>query len=364
LQKAGDVSPLDRHSATRPAQIAALAMRATLYQPAYPKKTGSVQRVPLFAAAGQTLAAFARTRLSATLGATLVLHTWTRKLEFHPHVHAIVTAGGLTFDGARLSRAHRSFLLPVKAMSQVFRAKMLSALRRLYRDGRFAKFRDFQDPEGFARLARAVAKVDWYLYAKPTFKRGGHVLDYLGRYTHRVGLANSRLLRVSDTAVTFRTKGDATCTLDPVTFLHRFVQHVLPIGFQDPPPRALCKSSAARAGLCSARHAHRAAPTKTMGGAAESAHRPRRHAMPYLRRHGRPRAARARASGSLGERRMTSREFHHSYLVLAERHCAPARRRVAHGPTQSRSTAARRRWSAVSLAATPRCSLQRATKSP
>jgi hypothetical protein len=185
----------------------------------------------LFHAAGQTLLGFARTRLSAALGATLVLHTWTRKLEFHPHVHAIVTGGGLARDGGCWRAAQRAFLFPVKAMSNVFRAKMLAALRRAYREDRFARFGNFQDPEGFARLTRAAMKVNWHVYAKPSFSRGAYVLEYLGRYTHRVGLANSRLLAVDDHAVTFRTKGTATTTVDPITLLRRFVQHILPTGF-------------------------------------------------------------------------------------------------------------------------------------
>lgn len=185
----------------------------------------------LFRAAAHTLAAFARTRLRATVGATLVLHTWTRKLEWHPHVHALVTGGGLSLDGTRWNAAHRAFLFPVLAMSKVFRAKMIAALRRDYHQGRFARFDDFQDPEGFSRLASALAKVNWHLYAKPSFARGKYVLDYLGRYTHRVGLSNSRLLAVSAKTVTFRTKGGASTCLDPITFLRRFVQHVLPSGF-------------------------------------------------------------------------------------------------------------------------------------
>jgi hypothetical protein len=185
----------------------------------------------LLRVAGKTLAAFARTRLKATVGATLVLHTWTRKLEWHPHVHALVTAGGLSVDGTRWCAAHRAFLFPVKAMSKVFRAKMLAALRRDYRQGRFAGFDDFYDPEAFSRLSRSLAKVKWHLYAKPSFARGKYVLDYLGRYTHRVGLSNSRLLAVSAKTVTFRTKGAGTTTVDPVTLLRRFVQHILPSGF-------------------------------------------------------------------------------------------------------------------------------------
>jgi hypothetical protein len=185
----------------------------------------------LMRVAGLTLAAFARRRLKAIVGATLVLHTWTRKLEWHPHVHAIVTGGGLSLDGTAWKAAHRSFLFPVKAMSTVFRAKMLAALRRQYHRGRFDGFDDFHDPEGFARLSSSLAKLNWYVYAKPSFARGKYVLDYLGRYTHRVGISNSRLLAVSPKAVTFRTKGTGTATVTPVTLLRRFVQHILPPGF-------------------------------------------------------------------------------------------------------------------------------------
>jgi hypothetical protein len=108
---------------------------------------------------------------------------------------------------------------------------MIAALRRQYHQGRFAGFDDFQDPEGFSRLVRDLANVRWHLYAKPSFARGKYVLDYLGRYTHRVGISNSRLLAVSPHAVTFRTKGTSTTTVDPLTFLRRFVQHILPDGF-------------------------------------------------------------------------------------------------------------------------------------
>jgi predicted Zn-ribbon and HTH transcriptional regulator len=179
-------------------------------------------------AAQRTLLAFGKTRLRARIGATLVLHTWTRRLEFHPHVHAIVTAGGLGPDGACWRPAARRFLFPVRAMGQVLRGKLMTALGNAYRDGAFAAFDDFRDPEGFARLMARVSRLSWNVYAKAPFKKGRHVLDYLGRYTHRVGIANSRLLAVSPHAVTFRTKGHATETVSPVAFLRRFVQHVLP----------------------------------------------------------------------------------------------------------------------------------------
>lgn len=183
----------------------------------------------LFAAAQRTLLEFGRRRLKATLGATLVLHTWTRELRFHPHVHALVTAGGVSTQG-RWRSSHRRFLFPVLAMARVFRAKMLSNLDRAYRAHAFDGFDDFVDPEGFARLMQRAAKPSWNVYAKTPFAKGRHVLAYLGRYTHRVGIANSRLLAVSNHAVTFRTKHGRTETVPPVDFLRRFIQHVLPDG--------------------------------------------------------------------------------------------------------------------------------------
>jgi len=184
----------------------------------------------LMQTAQRTLVEVGQRRLHATIGATTVLHTWTRKLEFHPHVHALVTAGGLSLDGEKWCFSSRRFLFSVRVLGQVFRGKMMTALGRAYDNGAFARFDAFQDPEAFrARMAR-VARLSWNVYAKAPFKKGQHVLAYLGRYTHRVGIANSRLLAVSDRAVTFRTKGQGTETLSPIEFLARLVQHVLPDG--------------------------------------------------------------------------------------------------------------------------------------
>jgi len=205
---------------TLPAELRALAAFAprTVYD-------------ALFHAASRTLLEFGESRLSATIGATLVLHTWTRALRLHPHIHAIVTGGGLSLDGLRWQKARRAFLFPIKAMSRVFRGKMLDEIKRAYEAGEFARFDDFQDPEGIRRLLRTIANLAWNVYAKPTFSKGEHVLQYLGRYTHRVGISNSRLLEVTGEHVRFRTKDDGTETLSPVEFLRRFVQHVLPVGF-------------------------------------------------------------------------------------------------------------------------------------
>jgi Putative transposase/Transposase zinc-binding domain len=184
----------------------------------------------IFAAAAGTLRRLGEEQLGITLGVTMVLHTWTRDLRFHPHVHAIVTAGGLTHDG-RWVACNGRFLFPVHAMGKIFRGKMMDRLRRDYASGRFARFDAFQDPQGFDVLMAKIAKLDWNVYAKAPFAKSQHVLSYLGRYTHRVGIANSRLLAVSPEAVTFRTKGDGVASVTPVEFLRRFVQHVLPDGF-------------------------------------------------------------------------------------------------------------------------------------
>lgn len=185
----------------------------------------------LFRAASSTLLEFGERRLSATIGATLVLHTWARDLSFHPHVHAIVTGGGLSQDGKRWCSLRRDYLFPVYLMGQVFRGKMIDELKRAYQDGEFARFDEFNDPQAFSKLVSKLYKLSWVVYAKPTFSKGEYVLKYLGRYTHRVGIANSRLLDVTNEYVLFRTKGDGTENLKPAEFLWRFVQHVLPDGF-------------------------------------------------------------------------------------------------------------------------------------
>jgi len=149
----------------------------------------------LFRAASETLLDLGRSRLQATLGATLVLHTWTRELKFHPHVHAIVTAGGLALDGQRFRHSPRRYLFPVKhVMGKLFRGKLLALLSAAYAAGAFAHVHAFDDPSAFGRLVAKVAKLSWNVYAKAPFGTSKHVVAYLGRYTHRVGIANSRLL--------------------------------------------------------------------------------------------------------------------------------------------------------------------------
>ena len=192
----------------------------------------------LFAAGSQTLLALGRDekRLGAQLGLTAVLHTWTRDLRFHPHLHCIVMGGGLNVDGQWRS-TKQDYLFPVAVLSKLFRGKVGAALDEAYRDGRL----DVRGVDGFVgapdedaawrRLRKKLFATKWVSYAKPPFAGPESVYQYLGRYTHRVGLSNRRLISVTDEAVTFRTREDATATLHPHEFLRRFLLHVLPPGF-------------------------------------------------------------------------------------------------------------------------------------
>jgi len=185
----------------------------------------------LFAAASATLLELGETRLGARPGITMVLHTWTRDLRFHPHVHAIVTAGGAVHrDPTQWVASNGKYLFPVRVMGALLRGKMMARLRAMHSRGTFAGFEAFADPQGFDRLMARLARIRWLVYAKKPFGRALHVLHYLGRYTHRVAISSSRLVAVTDDAITWRTKDGKTATTMPVEFLRRFVQHVLPGG--------------------------------------------------------------------------------------------------------------------------------------
>jgi hypothetical protein len=201
----------------------------------------------LFAAASETLLELGRTRLKARLGVTMVLHTWTRDLRLHPHVHALVTAGGAALDRSCFKPSNSNYLFTAKGvMGALLRGKMRAALRALYRAGTFDGFDEFADPESFDRLMSRLAATNWIVYVKKPFGEVDHALAYLGRYTHRVAIANSRLLDVTDQSVTFRTRNGETTTVSPVEFLRRFVQHVLPEGFHKIRHYGLYSATAAR----------------------------------------------------------------------------------------------------------------------
>ena len=165
---------------TPPSELRPLAMRhpAEIY-------------TALFRSVRGLLFELGHTHLKARLGLTMVLHTWTRDLRFHPHIHVLATAGGLALDGQRFVHVRKDFLFHVKVMGRLLRGKMLDALRQLHRKGAFPEL----SHAAFNRLmASLAAHKSWVVYSKAPFRRSQHVLSYLGRYTHRVGIANSRLL--------------------------------------------------------------------------------------------------------------------------------------------------------------------------
>lgn len=173
-------------------------------------------------------------RLGAHLGITSVLHTWTRELLFHPHAHCIVTGGGLSLDEEQWIHTRPDFLFPVRVLGALFRGKFLARLIHAYNKGelRFGgRAAHLADPRQFARLRDKLYRKRWVVYSKPPFGGPEQVFRYLGRYTHRVGLSNRRLVSLDERGVTFRTYGELTVTVSPHEFLRRFVLHVLPKGF-------------------------------------------------------------------------------------------------------------------------------------
>jgi hypothetical protein len=174
--------------------------------------------------------------LGGQLGITAVLHTWTRELVFHPHLHGIVTDGGLSLDETQWieGKGNGRFLFPVHAVSKVFRAKFVAALRRLQKRGKL-RFRGecakLASDEAFARFSDELFSNAWNVYAKRPFGTVENVFEYLGRYTHRVGISNQRLIGYVDSGICFYTKNGKTITLEPLEFIRRFLLHVLPNGF-------------------------------------------------------------------------------------------------------------------------------------
>lgn len=181
----------------------------------------------LFKTVSQTLLEFGRSRLGGTVGIIAVLHTWDQTLKDHFHLHCLIPAGALSFDQNRWVKARKNFLFPVKALSVVFRGKFLDLLKRASDRGKL----------NCAADAQRLLKKNWVVYAKNPFGSPERVLDYLGRYTHRVALSNDRIVKVQDGKVTFayrdRRDGDRlkVMTLDAEEFIRRFLLHVLPEGF-------------------------------------------------------------------------------------------------------------------------------------
>ena len=196
----------------------------------------------LFQTAAQTLQEFARDpqHLGAEIGITAVLHTWGQTLTEHVHVHCVVTGGGLSSDGTQWRAGQRRFLFAVKALGAVFRGKYLAGLERLRNQQRltFAGARAaWVEEDAWNSLRQQLFAKPWVVYAKPPWGSPKQVLKYLSRYTHRVAIANSRLVFVGDGVVRFRytdyTAGGTAKVMElrAVEFLRRFLLHVVPTGF-------------------------------------------------------------------------------------------------------------------------------------
>jgi hypothetical protein len=198
----------------------------------------------LFKAASHALQTLARDprHIGAQLGFLAVLHTWGQNLLDHPHIHCVVPAGGLSPDGLRWKKAPygKSFLLPVKPLAALFRGKFLDlfnaavAQKSMLFHGFLEKF---TAPGAFNNLLRELYRTDWVVYAKPPFAGPKAVLKYLGRYTHRIAIANSRIISLSKTHVSFSWKDyrdknkQKIMTLEIGEFIRRFLLHIVPTGF-------------------------------------------------------------------------------------------------------------------------------------
>ena len=198
----------------------------------------------LFSAASQTLLKIGMDpkHLGARLGVTAVLHTWGSAMTHHPHLHCIVPGGGISTEEQRWVSCRKGFFLPVKVLSRLFRRLFLEQLRDAHSTGQlsfYGKHSDLEERKAFERYLVPVQQVDWVVYAKKPFDGPEHVLRYLSRYTHRIAIANSRLLRADEKTVSFKWKDYRqegkqryqSMTLHTGEFIRRFLIHVLPDGF-------------------------------------------------------------------------------------------------------------------------------------
>jgi len=196
----------------------------------------------LFRAASETMRIIAADpkHLGAEIGFLAVLHTWGQNLMHHPHLHCLVPGGGIAPDGKSWIACRPGFLLPVKVLSRMFRGLFLHYLEKAFAAGElnfFSAHRHLHEPAAFRRYLAPAHNTDWVVYAKRPFAGPAQVLNYVGRYTHRVAISNNRLVSMDNGNVRFRWKdyrsgnGQKTMTLEAREFIRRFLIHVLPDGF-------------------------------------------------------------------------------------------------------------------------------------
>lgn len=179
--------------------------------------------------------------LGAEIGFFAVLHSWGQNLMFHPHLHCVVPGGGLSADGQRWVRCRARFFLSVRVLSRLFRRLFLEGMEKAFRCGKlqfFAALEFLRDPRAFAERIAQAKETDWVVYTKCPFAGPQQVLDYVGRYTHRVAISNNRLIDIANGRVKFRWKDNRdnsqikVMDLEADEFIRRFLLHVLPEGFQ------------------------------------------------------------------------------------------------------------------------------------
>ena len=196
----------------------------------------------LFRISAETLLEVARNprHLGAEIGFFTVLHTWSQQLKIHPHAHCVAPAGGLSPDRARWVCSRKNYFLPKNVLRKIFRGKFVDALEQAFQDGRLrfeGNLKLLAKPKIFAAWLRPLYRQNWVVYLKPPFGGPEYVLQYLGRYTHRVAISNHRLVSFTDGQVTFRWRDSAhhheqkLMTLWVDEFLRRFLLHILPQGF-------------------------------------------------------------------------------------------------------------------------------------
>jgi len=178
--------------------------------------------------------------LGAEIGFFAVLHTWGQNLLHHPHLHCVVPGGGISPNGTRWIPCRPGFFLPVRVLSRLFRRLFLKYLQEAFDSGKlqfFASLEALRDPQAFARYLAEARRTEWVVYAKPPFGGPQQVVDYIGRYTHRVAISNHRLVDIENGQVEFKWRDyrdgnqQKTMTLPAEEFIRRFLLHVLPSGF-------------------------------------------------------------------------------------------------------------------------------------
>lgn len=194
----------------------------------------------LFKSVSETLKKVSKKYLNSIPGFLCILHTWGQTLSFHPHIHVLITGGGLSADKGKWIDSKEKFFLPIRVLSKLFQRLFLFHLKNFYNADFLAipkSCDELKDPSHFNRFLTILYSKKWIVYTKQPFENPNSVIKYLGRYTHRIAISNQRILEITDRTVTFRYKDYAdndklkSMTLSGVEFIRRFMMHILPIQF-------------------------------------------------------------------------------------------------------------------------------------